>query len=59
MDGTTALRALRSTWWIVVLAVVAGAGAAYFLGSRQDLRYQSISSFVVSGTWAQDVPVTI
>ncbi len=48
MDGTTALRALRSTWWIVVLAVVAGAGAAYFLGSRQELRYQSISSFVVS-----------
>ncbi len=48
MDGNTALRALRATWWIVVLAVVAAAGAAMFLGSRQELRYQSVSSYVVS-----------
>lgn len=48
MDGSTALRALRSTWWIVILAVVAGAGAAFLLGSRQELRYESVSSFVVS-----------
>ena len=48
MDGSTALRALRATWWIVVLAVVAAAGAAMFLGSRQELRYQSVSSYVVS-----------
>lgn len=48
MDGSTALRALRSTWWIVVLAVVAAAGAAVLLGSRQELRYQSVATFVVS-----------
>ena len=48
MDGSTVLRALRSTWWIVILAVVAGAGAAFLLGSRQELRYESVSSFVVS-----------
>jgi len=48
MEGGTLLRTLRSTWWIVVLAVVAGAGAAVLLGERQPLRYQSVSSFVVS-----------
>jgi uncharacterized protein involved in exopolysaccharide biosynthesis len=48
MDGSTVLRALRSTWWIVVLAVVAAAGAAYYLGARQELRYESVSSYVVS-----------
>lgn len=48
MDGSIALRALRSTWWIVVVTVLAAAGAAFYLGSRQELRYQSVSSFVVS-----------
>jgi len=48
MDGSTLLRALRSTWWIVVLAVAAAAGAALFLGARQELRYQSLASYVVS-----------
>jgi capsular polysaccharide biosynthesis protein len=48
MDGNTFLRALRSTWWIVILAVLAGAGAAFYLGSRQDLRYQSMASYVVA-----------
>ena len=48
MDGITVLRALRRTWWIVVVAVVAAAGAALYLGSRQELRYQSVASYVVS-----------
>lgn len=48
MDGSTVLRALRSTWWIVVLAVVAAAGTALYLGTRQESRYQSVSSYVVS-----------
>jgi capsular polysaccharide biosynthesis protein len=48
MDGSTMLRALRRTWWIVVLAALAAAGAALYLGSRQDLRYQSVASYVVS-----------
>ena len=34
MDGSTVLRALRSTWWIVVLAVVAAAGAALLPRAR-------------------------
>ncbi|MBN2112625.1 MAG: hypothetical protein JW785_00700 [Acidimicrobiia bacterium] len=48
MDGSTAWRALRSTWWVVVIAVAAAAGAAFLLTSRQELRYQSVSSYVVS-----------
>jgi len=48
MDGSTVLRVLRRTWWIVVLAAVAAAGAALYLGSRQELRYQSVASYVVS-----------
>jgi len=48
MDGSTAWRALRSTWWVVLIAVAAAAAGAYLLTSRQELRYQSISSYVVS-----------
>jgi capsular polysaccharide biosynthesis protein len=58
MEGSTFLRALRSTWWIVILAVLAGAGAAFYLGSRQDLRYQSVASYVVAprqGDAASDI----
>ena len=48
METGILLRALRSTWWIVLVAVVAAAGAAYYLGMRQEPIYQSVSSFVVS-----------
>jgi uncharacterized protein involved in exopolysaccharide biosynthesis len=53
MDGSTALRALRSTWWMVVLAVVAAAGAALYLNTREEPRYLSVASYVVSPQQSQ------
>jgi len=58
MDGGTVLRALRSTWWIVVLAVVAATGAALLIGSRQETRYQSVASYVVSPREGDTADVT-